>query len=50
MSDRVGKAAVRFALSYLRQRYRREIRIGIGVVAVSVGAAAYLAVRKVPEG
>jgi hypothetical protein len=50
MSDTVGKAAVRFALRYLRQRYRREIRIGVGVVAVAIGVAAYLASRNVPEG
>jgi hypothetical protein len=50
MSDTVGKAAVRFALKYLRQRYRREIRIGLGVVTVAIGAAAYLASRNVPEG
>jgi len=50
MSDTVGKAAVRFALKYLRQRYRREIRIGVGVAAVAIGVAAYLATRNVPEG
>jgi hypothetical protein len=50
MSDTVGKTAVRFALKYLRQRYRREIRIGLGVVVVAIGAAVYLASRNVPEG
>lgn len=50
MSDTVGKAAVRFALKYLRQRYRREIRIGFGLAVVAIGAAAYLASRNVPEG
>jgi hypothetical protein len=50
MYDRVGKTAVRFAFRYMRRRYRREIRIGIGVAAVVVGAAAYLASRNVPEG
>ena len=34
MYDKIGKAAVRFAFRYLRRRYRREIRIGVGVVAV----------------
>jgi hypothetical protein len=50
MSDTVGRAAVRFALKYLRQRYRREIRIGVGVAAVAIGVAAYFATRNVPEG
>jgi hypothetical protein len=50
MSDTVGRAAVRFALKYLRQRYRREIRIGVGIAAISIGVAAYLASRNVPEG
>ncbi len=50
MFDTVGRAAVRFALKYLRQRYRREIRIGVGVAAVAIGVAAYLATRNVPEG
>jgi hypothetical protein len=49
-SDRVGKAAVRFAVKYLRRRYKREIRIGLGVAAIAVAIAAYLASREVPEG
>jgi len=49
--DRIGKAAMRFALVYARQRYRREIRLGLaGLVAVVVALAAYLASRDVPEG
>lgn len=50
MHDKLGKAAVGFALRYLRRRYRRELRIGIGVTAVLVGIGAYLASRNVPEG
>jgi len=50
MYNKVGKAALRFALIYLRRRYRREIRIGVGVGAVAVGVAIYLASRDVPEG
>jgi hypothetical protein len=50
MYDRVGKAALRFAVAYLRRRYRRQIRIGTGVAAVALGAALYLASRNVPEG
>jgi hypothetical protein len=48
--DRLGKAALRFAITYLRSRYRRQIRIGAGVAAVVVGAALYVASRNVPEG
>lgn len=50
MYDKLGKAALRFAVAYLRRRYRREIRIGIGVAAVTIGVAVYLANRGVPEG
>jgi hypothetical protein len=50
MNDRAGKAAVRFAFRYLRRRYRREIRIGIGVTAAFIAIGAYLASRNVPEG
>jgi len=50
MYNTFGKAAVRFAYRYLRRRYRREIRIGLGVTAVFVAIGAYLASRNVPEG
>jgi hypothetical protein len=50
MYNTLGKAAVRFAYRYLRVRYRREIRIGAGVVAVGIAVAAYLATREVREG
>lgn len=50
MPDRLGRAALRFAVAYLRRRYRREIRIGIGLGVVAVGVAIYLANREVPEG
>jgi hypothetical protein len=50
MYDRLGKAAVSFALAYLRRRYRRQIRIGMGVGVAAIGVAAYLASRNVPEG
>ena len=50
MYDRVGKAALRFAFTYIRHRYRREIRIGLGGAVVVVGLAAFLASRNVPEG
>lgn len=50
MYDRVGKAALRIAIAYLRRRYRRQIRIGAGLAAALVGAALYLANRNVPEG
>jgi hypothetical protein len=50
MSDALGRAAVRFALRYLRRRYQREIRIGVGVGAALLAVGAYLASRNVPEG
>lgn len=50
MYDTVGKAALRFAYRYVRRRYRREIRVGIGIVAVFVAVGGYLASRNVPEG
>ena len=50
MYNKLGKAAIRFAITYVRRRYRRPIRIGAGVAAVAVGVAAYVATRNVPEG
>ncbi len=50
MNDTLGKAAVRFAIGYLRRRYKRELRIGVGLAAVAIAVAAYLASRNVPEG
>jgi hypothetical protein len=50
MYNRLGKAAVRFAVVYLRRRYRRQIRIGAGVAAVAIGVVVYLANRDAPEG
>jgi len=50
MNERVGKAALRIAVKYVRARYRRQIRIGIGVAVAGVAIAAYVATRNVPEG
>ena len=50
MYNKAGRAAIRFSAVYLRRRYRRQIRIGTGVVVVAVGVAVYLASRNVPEG
>jgi hypothetical protein len=50
MSESIGKAAVRIAIRYLRRRYRREIRIGVGLAAVVVGIGVALASRNVREG
>ena len=50
MYNRLGRAAIRFSLVYLRRRYRRRLRVGAVVAAVAVGIAAYLAARNVPEG
>jgi len=49
-SDRIGKLALRLAVKYVRMRYRRQIRIGIGLTVAGVATAAYLASRNVPEG
>jgi hypothetical protein len=46
----IGKAVVKMSAFYLRHRYARQIRIGIGLGAVGLGIAAYLAARNVPEG
>lgn len=48
--DRLGKAAIRFAVKYVRRRYRRQIRIGAGIAVAAVAVAAYAASRNVPEG
>jgi len=51
MFNAIGRASIRFALIYVRRRYRREIRFGIaGLIAVAVALAGYLATRDVPEG
>ncbi|HEX7059996.1 MAG TPA: hypothetical protein VF176_09120 [Solirubrobacterales bacterium] len=50
MYNKAGKAAIRFAVAYARRRYRRPIRIGMGITVVAIGVAAYLAARNVPEG
>ncbi|HVO54658.1 MAG TPA: hypothetical protein VMT37_09605 [Solirubrobacterales bacterium] len=50
MYDKLGRAAITFAVAYVRHRYKREIRVGVGVAAVTVGIAAYLATRNVREG
>lgn len=48
--DKLGKAAIRFAVKYVRRRYRRQIRIGVGVSVAALAVAAYAATRNVPEG
>lgn len=50
MYDRLGRAAIRFSLTYVRRRYRRQIRLGLGLAAAAIGIAAYLGSRNVPEG
>jgi len=49
-SDRLGRVAIRIAFRYVRRRYRRQIRVGIGLTVAGVTLAAYLASRNVPEG
>jgi hypothetical protein len=47
----IGKAAVKYAVLFLRQRYARPIKVGTGLAALAVGVAvAYWANRDVPEG
>jgi hypothetical protein len=50
MYDRIGKATMKFAFRYLRRRYRREVRVALGLGALAIAVAAYLATREVPEG
>ena len=50
MYDRLGRAALSFALTYLRRRYRRELRLAAGLAAAVLAIAAYLATRNVREG
>ena len=50
VSRTLGRAAVGYSVFYLRRRYRRQIRIGVGIVAISIGVGAYLAMRNVREG
>jgi len=46
----IGKLVLKSGLFYVRQRYRRQLRAGVGIAAVAVGIAAYFATRNVPEG
>jgi hypothetical protein len=51
MYNRLGRASFKFALRYVRRRYRRQARIALGLgLAAAVVGAAYLASREVPEG
>lgn len=46
----IGKAVVKYLAFVIGRRYARAIRIGVGIGAVAVGVALYLANRNVPEG
>lgn len=52
MYDTLGRAAIRFALVYVRRRYRRELLLGAAGIGLAtlLAAAAYLLGRDVPEG
>ena len=51
MYNRLGRASIKFAFRYMRRRYRRETRIGLGVAGVAAAALlAYFATRDAPEG
>jgi uncharacterized membrane protein len=46
----IGKAVVKYASFYLRQRYARPLHVGAGLAAVAIGIAVYWANREVREG
>lgn len=48
--EKLGRAAIRFSVRYVRRRYRRQIRIGVGLAVIGLGIAVYAATRNVPEG
>lgn len=48
--ETLGKVAIRFAVKYVRLRYRRQIRVGFAVAVAGLAIAAYVASRNVPEG
>jgi hypothetical protein len=50
MFDAFGRAAIRFALAYIRRRYRRQIRIGAAIATIALGIGVFLVARRVPEG
>lgn len=50
MYNLIGKASIKFALRYVRRRYRRETRVALGLLVAVAAVAAYLASREVPEG
>jgi uncharacterized membrane protein YhhN len=50
MFDAFGRAAIRFAITYIRRRYRRQIRVAAAIAATAVAVGAFLLARRVPEG
>jgi hypothetical protein len=50
MRKSLGKAALKFGLSYARRRYGRQILIGLGVGVLAVAGAAYLTRSDAQEG
>ena len=46
----IGKTLVKYSVLYVRQRYRRQLRIGAGLAVAGLGVAVYWANRNVPEG
>jgi hypothetical protein len=46
----IGKTTIKFAARYVRQRYRNQARIALGLGVGVAALAAYLATREVPEG
>ena len=50
MYSAIGKLVVKATIFYVRHVYRRQLRVGMGLVALAVGVAGYIASRNVPEG
>lgn len=50
MFDAFGRAAIRFAITYVRRRYRRQIRVAVAIAATVLAIGGFLLVRRVPEG
>jgi hypothetical protein len=46
----LGPPLLRFAVTYVRRRYRRQIRIAVAVAVGGAALAVYAANREVPEG
>ncbi len=48
--EAIGRTIIKFASRYVRTKYKRQLRIGAGVAAVTVAAVVLRAARHIPEG